>query len=234
MKPILFSLLVAAFFISCSAQINGSLNIDASADLTLYAALEPRIGTLIRALSRAGGGTGALIIDGPSIGRSMAAAPGIKAASFTNASSSAIEGTISLSRVDEFLALPSQAAATRFITYELSGAGGRIIIHLDRNSGPEIIPLISRDVLDYLTALMAPVVTGETLSRADYLNLVSMVYGKPVADEMAGAYIRASIAFPGSITVIKGGTAVDNRAEFNIPLLDLLVLERALDYQVSW
>lgn len=234
MKPILFGLFVVAFFASCSAQINGSLNIDASADVTLHAALEPRMATLIRALSRAGGGTGTQIIDGPSIGRSMAVAPGIKSVSFTNVNSSTIEGTISLYRVDEFLAIPSRAATTRFITYEQSGAGGQITIHLDRNSGPQIIPLISRDVVDYLTALMAPVVTGETLSRADYLDLVAMVYGKPVADEIATARIRASIAFPGPITAIKGGVATNNRTEFDIPLLDLLVLERDLDYQVSW
>lgn len=234
MKHILLSLFVVAFFASCSAQINGSLNVDASADVTLRAALEPRIATLIRTLSRVGGETGAQIIDGPSIGRSMAVAPGIKAASFTNVNSSTIEGTISLYRVDEFLAIPSRAVATRFITYEQSGAGGQITIHLDRSSGPQIIPLISRDVVDYLTALMAPVVTGETLSRADYLSLVTMIYGKPVADEMATARIRASIAFPATVTAIKGGVAVDNRAEFDIPLLDLLVLERALDYQVSW
>ncbi|MDR1324740.1 MAG: hypothetical protein LBK00_01745 [Treponema sp.] len=234
MKHILFSLFVVAFFASCSAQINGSLNIDASADVTLYAALEPRMATLIRTLSRVGGGTGAQIIDGQAIGRSMAVAPGIKAASFANVNSSTIEGAISLYRVDEFLALPSRAVATRFITYEQNGEGGQITIHLDRSSGPQIIPLISRDVVDYLTALMAPVVTGETLSRADYLNLVTMVYGKPVADEMAAARIRASIAFPGPITAINGGVATDDRAEFDIPLLDLLVLEHALAYQVSW
>ncbi|MDR2418590.1 MAG: hypothetical protein LBD79_06005 [Treponema sp.] len=234
MKLILFSLFIVVLFVSCSAQINGCLNVDASADVTLHAALEPRMATLIRALSRAGSGTSTQIIDGPSIGRSMAVAPGIKAVSFTNVNSTAIEGTISLYRVDEFLALPSRAVATRFITYEQSGEGGQITIHLDRSSGPQIIPLISRDVVDYLTALMAPVVTSETLSSADYLNLVTMVYGKPVADEMAAARIRASIAFPGTIIAIKGGVAADNRAEFDIPLLDLLVLERALDYQVSW
>ncbi|MDR1400239.1 MAG: hypothetical protein LBJ41_09980 [Treponema sp.] len=234
MKHILLSLFVVAFFASCSAQINGSLNVDASADVTLRAALEPRIATLIRALSRVSGGTGTQIIDGPSIGRSMAVAPGIKAVSFTNVNSSTIEGTISLYRVDEFLAIPSRVVTTRFITYEQSGAGGQITIHLDRSSGPQIIPLISRDIVDYLTALMAPVVTGETLSRADYLDLVSNIYGKPVADEMAAARIRASIAFPGTVIAIKGGVAVDNRAEFDIPLLDLLVLERDLDYQVNW
>jgi hypothetical protein len=234
MKHILLSLLVFTFFVSCSAQITGSLNIDASADLSLRAALEPRMAVLIRVLSRAGGGTGDQVIDGPAIGRSMAVAPGIKTASFTNVNSSTIEGTISLFRVDEFLALPSRAVATRFITYEQSGAGGQITIHLDRSSGPQIIPLISRDVVDYLSALMAPVVTGETLSRAEYLSLVTTVYGKPVADEMAAARIRASIAFPAPVTAVKGGVASGNRAEFDIPLLDLLVLERALDYQVKW
>jgi hypothetical protein len=81
---------------------------------------------------------------------------------------------------------------------------------------------------------MAPLATGEVLSRAEYLDLVASVYGRPVADEIAGGRIRASIDFPGPVGAVRGGTFSGKRAEFDIPLLDLLVLEQPLNCEVTW
>jgi hypothetical protein len=72
------------------------------------------------------------------------------------------------------------------------------------------------------------------LSREEYLALVSSLYGQAVADEISQGSIRASISFPGPISAVKGGTWTGNRAGFDIPLADLLVLETPLVYEVRW
>jgi hypothetical protein len=89
-------------------------------------------------------------------------------------------------------------------------------------------------VEEYLSALMAPVVLGEYMSSGEYLSLISMVYGRPLADEIAEARIKASIEFPRPVTSVSGGSSSGKRAEFDIPLLDILVLERPLRYEVYW
>jgi hypothetical protein len=94
--------------------------------------------------------------------------------------------------------------------------------------------LLSPEVRDYLSALMAPVATGETLTQKEYLALVQSVYGKGLAEEIASAKITLTIDFPGTISVIQGGKATKNRGVFTIPLGDLLVLERPLRYEVAW
>jgi hypothetical protein len=81
---------------------------------------------------------------------------------------------------------------------------------------------------------MAPVATGETLSRTEYLNLVSTIYGRPVADEIAAARILVTLEFPRPVSEILGGTARDRKAQFDISLPDLLVLEQPLRYEVYW
>jgi hypothetical protein len=64
--------------------------------------------------------------------------------------------------------------------------------------------------------------------------MVSTVYGKGIADEIAQSAIRASIEFPGPVQSVRGGTFSGSRADFTIPLLDMLVLETPLSYEAVW
>ena len=218
-------------FFSCTARINGPLNPDGSADISINASLEPRTAALIRNLSAAAGApAGALILDGPAIARSMSEAPGVSSVSFENTGPAAIDGNARISRIGEFLA----SSRSNFISFEQGPAGGHCQISINRETSPEILALLSPEVAVYLAALMAPIATGEALDRAEYLFLVSTVYSRAIADEISGSRIRASVTFPGNISSVKGGTYTGRRADFDIPLLDLLVLETPLSYEVNW
>ncbi|MDR2619096.1 MAG: hypothetical protein LBC62_09525 [Treponema sp.] len=219
---------------SCSARIDGTVREGGQADLAVRTALEPRMSALIRSFQAAlGSGPAELILDGPAIGRSMAAAPGIGSVSLKNSGPAALEGDIKVAHAGDFLS----AGEKKFITFtEISGGvpSGSIVIALDRETAPEVIALLSADAVDYLSALMAPAATGEILSRQEYLELVASLYGKAVADEISSARIRAYLDFPGPVVSVRSGTASGRRAEFEVPLLDLLVLDRPLRYEVNW
>jgi hypothetical protein len=232
-------------FLSCTARINGSLSGDGQANLQIYAALEPRMTMLLNGLAAASGmmRPGAPLLDGPAIAASMAAAPGVASVSFQNTSPVSIEGPIAISKVGDFLA-PGMVGGKNqnFISFFLNppavgstaASGGRCSINLSLTTGPEVLALISPDIGAYLAALMAPLATGEALKKRDYIALVTSVYGKGIADEIAQASIRASIDFPGPVQSARGGTFSGRRAEFTIPLLDVLVLETPLRYEVIW
>jgi hypothetical protein len=223
----------ALLFVSCSANISGRLEQDASGSLSLKAALEPKTAALIRSFSKISGKsqTGPLL-DSQAINRSLQTAPGISTVSLKNTAPEAIEGTIAVGKIGDFLAAKK---GNRFVTFEPSGAsGGRLAVHLDRESGQEIISLISRDTSDYLSALMAPLATGEKLSKAEYLTLVASIYDKAVADEIARSKLNAVLSVPGRIRNVKGGAFTGREARFELPLLDILVLERPLDYEIVW
>jgi hypothetical protein len=219
---------------SCTARINGSLQGDGQADLYIYAQLEPGMTRLIRGLAAVSGPVqpGAPVLDGPAIAASMSSAPGIASVSFKNTAPAAIEGPIKIARIGDFLA-PTKRS---FITFEQNGAaaGGRCTINLSLDTGPEILSLISPEMSGYLTALMAPMATGEAMTKPEYLMLVGTIYNRSVADEISRAFIHASIDFPGTVRSVKGGTFSGRRAEFAIPLLDILVLETPLSYEVDW
>ncbi|MDR2110124.1 MAG: hypothetical protein LBP32_02320 [Spirochaetaceae bacterium] len=246
-------ILILMPFLSCSARIEGALRHEGSAKLSMEASLAPGTASLIRTLSRAwdsGGDPDAVIIDGPAISRSMGAAPGITGVSLKNNGPAAVAGEIHIDPVDAFLSLPEgrggpaggtvggKADPRRFIVYEPRRASppspGRLTITLDRDSAPMVLSLMSEEVKAYLAALMAPAATGEVLSKADYLDQVGWTYGRAVADEIAAARVTAKLGFPGPVSGVRGGTFSGAQALFDIPLVDLLVLESPLEYEVRW
>ena len=230
----LFFVIAPLLFASCASRINGTLRESGQASLTVSASLQPHMASLIRSLAAISGSVPAdgLILDGAAIAASMSAAPGIASVSFRNTAPAAFEGPVSISQIGDFLAPGSGGGG--FISFEQGVSGGRCVITLNRDSGPGLLSLISPDIADYLSALMAPLATGESLSKTEYLVLVSAVYGRAVADEISQSLIRASIEFPGPVRAVQGGTFQGRRADFMIPLLDILVLETPLSYEVSW
>jgi hypothetical protein len=221
------------FFVSCSGQVNGVLNQDGSAELSLEIALGKNMAERLRMLNRIiqGADTEAPLLDGPVIASSMAAAPGISSVSLRNLNPAAIAGTISISRVDAFLALPVKTAGTPFIRYD---PAGRLVIFLNREMGPRLLTLLSEDVLDYLSTLAAPVATGMSLTKAAYRDIVASLHGPQTAEEIASARISITIEFPRPVREVRGGAARDRSVRFDLPLIDLLVLEQPLIYEVVW
>jgi hypothetical protein len=247
-KAILFILMpvILSLFAGCAGRIDGKIRQDGSAELGLEITITPRMAAMLRSLSSLGGAARSAagsalrnevpVISGPAIGRSMAAAPGILSAELVNTGPAGIAGTISVSRVDELFAMDGAPERKRFIALESGGetADKRLFIVLDRAIAPQLLAMISADIRDYLSALFAPAATGDSLSKAEYLELVADIYGKALADEIAAAEIAVAIVFPGTISSVKGGTFTGASANFAIALADILVLENPLEYEVVW
>jgi len=223
-------------FFSCTARIDGVLAANGSANLTVSMSLGQRITSLIRSFSVAGGQQADQTIDGASIARSMTGAPGISSVTFRNTSASAVEGRIVISHISEFFSAAGidNNSGKRFITFEQKNSGGRCVINLDRENAPAILESLSPEITDYLTAILAPIAIGDEMTKPEYLELVASFYSKAVSDEIAASRVRASIEFPANITAVKGGSSSGRRAVFDISLLDLLVLETPLNYEVIW
>ncbi|MDR3276668.1 MAG: hypothetical protein LBT11_05605 [Treponema sp.] len=220
----LFSLSLIASLAACSGRISGALASDGQAEFSLEISL---VKSLVPIMGNA--------LNAREIAQSFAAVPGVESVNLRELSSSSLEGSVKLSRIDHFLALPVSASGKQFIRYEEAGQGlSRLVISLDRSISPQIAALLSEDVRDYLSALIPPAVTGEDLSKEEYLALISAIYSRTMMNEIRDARISLSIDFPRPIQRIQGGAYRDRRAEFTLSLLDLLVLEQPITWEVSW
>jgi hypothetical protein len=230
----LLALLVLGFA-SCGASISGRLERGGAGDFNVSAALTPAVAGKIRgflALTQGNPGGGEFLIDAQAIASSMSQAPGVAGASFLNTGPASLEGPVRIASAGEFLA-PSGRAG--FISFqENPGGGGRASITLNRETAPAMLALISPDVTYNLMFLFAPIATGDELSKEEYLTQVTLIHGEAAAAEISGALIRASVEFPGPLVSVRGGSFSGSRAEFAIPLADLLVLEQPLSYEAVW
>lgn len=222
----------------CSAKIEGNLYQNGSAELRVEAALEPQMISLLRRFQALGGASAAgntPVLDGPAMAQSMTAAPGIASVSFHNTGPAAIAGTIGIFRVDDFLSQPNQAGGSSFITYD---PAGMLRLSLDRRSAPQVFKLFSPELKDYLTNLMAPAADvefqKEIHTKKEYLEMLGFIYPAGLVQEIAAARISALLDFPGPVTGVQGGGAQGRQARFSIPLIDVLVLETPLVYEVRW
>jgi len=232
-RPLYFCLFAVLLLCSCTARIAGRIDQGGAGTFTVNAGLQPRFSALIESFKALGEEQGGAIINGPQIAASMARAPGIASVSFRNTAPEAIDGSVNISAIGDFLA---PGGTTGFIRFERGpgGQGGRCTITISLETGPKLLSLISPEIAEYLEALMAPIATGEVMTGAKYLEEVGKMWGTGISAEIAEASIRASIDFPGAISSVSNGTFTGRRAEFNIPLRELLVLETPLQYEVVW
>ena len=208
--------------------------------MAITASLEPRISTIIRAMGSVMGGAGSdIILDGASIGMSIAAVPEVQSAVLVNTGPAALDGRIVINKIDDFLSVTGKTPFIKYSENRINGQStGRILISLDLETAPDFLTLLSEEAVNYLVALMAPAALGEPLTKSEYLFLVSTVYGQAAANEIRDAKINAVIQLPGPVKTVTGGSAnsVANgaRANFEIPLIDILVLETPQSWEITW
>jgi hypothetical protein len=220
---------------SCGASISGKLERGGTGDFNVSAALAPAVTGKIRdflALSRENSEGGEFLINAQAIAFSMSKAPGVAQAGFRNTGPASLEGPVKIASIGDFLAPSGKAGFINF--QENPGGGGRAAITISRETAPDMLALISADVTYNLMLLFAPIATGDNLSKEEYLTQVRLIHGDAVAAEINQARIQASVEFPGSLVSVRGGAFSGKKAEFTIPLVDLLVLEQPLSYEVVW
>ncbi len=214
-------------FVSCAARYDVALTAEGAASIELSASVGPRTANLIANLAGTPAGDAVPLLDASEIGRALRSSAGVRAVDLRNRDPRSLAGRVS---VDDF----SRFLSPRFIRVERTGSGGRASIDLDRSSAAELLASLSPDIGDYLSALMAPVSTGDSMTAEEYVGLVSSVYGEGVAREIREARVLVSLDLPGEAFDVKGGTAAGRAAEFTLPLLDFLTLEKPISLGASW
>ncbi|MDR2865518.1 MAG: hypothetical protein LBV68_07920 [Spirochaetaceae bacterium] len=229
-------LFLSALSIGCSARISGTLNAAGRADLSINAGLGPKASAMMSRILSGTGASQSVLLDAQMLNTSLSRLPGIEKALFINKTADSIEGELVITKIDELISKSSGTAgpASQFVSWEQKGHGGKTVFYLDKTNGPKLIALLSPELSSYLSSIMAPLVTGEELMKKEYLDLISAVYGGAIAQEIAASRIKVSLKFPAKISGIKGGVYKDNTAEFDISLLDILVVETPLSYEIVW
>jgi hypothetical protein len=231
------------FAAACSTNISGKITKTGGADLSLKTNLAPKTVNLLLSISgKMDGGAknsekNITLLDAEQINEALRQTQGVKSVALHNQSPQGIQGKVEIAEIDKFLSFAGNKTAPNaraFSVWQSDAQGGKLSVMLSRSNSQAILASISPDLIDYLSAIMAPCATGENLSKAEYVDLVASVYGKDIVSEIKSASFKASLTMPKSVKSVKGGTKTGDRADFDIPLLDILVLDKALVYEIEF
>ena len=99
--------------------------------------------------------------------------------------------------------------------------------------------MLSEDDREYIDLLMAPAITGENLSAAEYEDLIKQGYGEKLAKELKKSKFNISLTCPrkiNSITIKPFGSVSKNgnKGTVDIPLSELLCVHEPIFIEVKF
>ncbi len=221
---------------SCAARYDAVLREDGSARITVSARLATSALRLAENLAAFSSGpsraSNASPIDAASIGSSLRGAPSVSAVTMSNGVDGALSGSFTVQSLEALLA--DRLPGTNPIVFRSSASGGSLSLRLDKESVPELLLLASPELNDWLTALFAPIATGESLSKEEHRSLLAAFYSEQLADDLYASKVTLTLTLPGPVASISGGTAKGSDATFVLSMGDLLLMESPIQLSCSW
>jgi hypothetical protein len=183
------------------------------------------------------------LVNAALLNTSLGAAPGVKSARFSNSGASALKGPVEIGDLGAFLAAGNTLANASPLTVTLNADGGELSLKLDLAAGTRFASLLSPELSDALTALLAPVASGDPMSEKEYLAFVGSVYGMAVRREIEQSSVDVLLELPGTVTMVSGsggivaeptGGGAGRQVKMTCWLASLLVLERPAELLITW
>ncbi|MCK9462548.1 MAG: hypothetical protein M0R80_23245 [Proteobacteria bacterium] len=107
-----------------------------------------------------------------------------------------------------------------------------IALHLDRDSAKQVGTLFSA-VSNPAFKEMSPR-EQRTRTEKEYLEAIEFAVGKEGPPLMKGSYLELTVRPNGEIVSQVGGKIMNGTAVFNVPLMRMIMLEKPLDYSVTF
>ncbi len=192
-------LLVSFAFFSCAIDSSIQLDKNDGADISLFFSCGETVESTLRNLFSLESDT--KIFDETDVRKSCEAS-GFTVKSLTFTGSASMKLVI---HTDDFAKAFSSVPGA--ITLEKNS----IAINLNQKVISSIVAILPPEATDYLDLLMAPVFSEEESTPAEYIELISAVYGNSLASEMKNAKINITLSSP-----------TNKKQLFAIPLVELL------------
>jgi hypothetical protein len=218
---------------SCQAKVVGDLRQDGSARLDFKAEIPAAIAAKLRKL---GGGTAtatAPLFDAKSLRSSIAAKPYLGLIELSQPSPESIKGAILVRSLAAAASSPD-FAKTGTIAYSTGAGWAELSFKLDRSKAEAVRSLAPGLDPDLLEALSPPALDEEGLSAAEYRTMLKSVLGEKAMPAMEAATIELALTAPGAALSSKGGSLDGSTLSVKIPLIDLLVLEKPIEFGLRW
>lgn len=159
---------------------------------------------------------------------------------FSSGKNGSISFTISTKDLNSAFKDYSKGEIPEIISLEQKNDSGIIQNIAEISINPEnlntILAHFPPETRDYIDILMAPVFTGEDLTKEEYIQLIKAAYGEKLAGELAVENLNLELEFPSKkLKVFLNGeekSLSDNN--LIIPLADFLTMSKGFSIKMIW
>jgi len=219
-----------------SCTVNQTLDIaaDGSATLATHAEVAPLLHDYLASLAEAGGGT---LVDGrvfepAAVRKSFQSRPGVVVQNVAAPTASSLDLDLAFDSFSYALEHQEALAATGAAALSDDGDATTLTLRFDRATWSGIsalVPPLQNPILQQLGPQGTAPVT-----ESDYLSMISFSIGEAAPGLLRKSFVTLTVRPAGEILSQSGGTRNADSVVFRIPLLRLLVLDRPLQYSVTY
>ena len=222
------------FLVSCTVNQTLVIAADGSGTLTTHAEVAPLLHDYLAGLAEAGGSglPGGRVFEPEAVRKSFQSRPGVIVQKVEAPTASSLDLELAFDSLSWTLDHQEALASTGAATITEDGEARTLRLRFDRATWSGIsalVPPLQNPVLQQL----GPQGTG-TVSESDYLSMISFSIGDSAPALLRKSFVTLTVRPQGDILSQAGGTRNADSVVFRIPLLRLLVLDRPLEYSVTY
>ncbi len=228
------------FLSSCAMRQEAFLGKDGSGSVKFRIQLQPFFMDYIRDMAEVAADNGAnstvvkdRIFDTDKIRQDLETRPGVKVTRLASPKPDALEGEFTFRDVEAVFRGEKQLAQAGVISFTRKGNVKTLQLHLDRKNFGQVAaltPLLQNPIFESLGPQ-----ENEGVSEQDYLDMMQFAMGDPAPKGIRDSLIELKVTVQGKVASVMGGTLQkDGSVLFQIPLIRVLLLDRPLDYALSF
>jgi hypothetical protein len=230
------AILFGLFSMSCTVNQSITIRNDGSGTLSMRADVSKLLREYIGSLSEVSGkpapAVGGNFFDAATIRKDFEARKGLTVKKAATPTPSSFELELAYTSIRDIFSSDDTLKSAGALAWSDEGGRKTLKLHLDRTNYTQLSALFPM-LKDPAIAGMGPQV-NDTITDAEYLDMIKFSLGDDGPGLLKKSFITLTIDPEGEIISQTGGTVNGGSVVFRIPLLRLLVLDKPLDYSVSF
>jgi hypothetical protein len=233
-----FGVVILAVLLAASCTVNQTISIrnDGSGTLSMHAEVTKLLHDYLASLAEVSGKSGLMaggkVFDAAAMKKDFEARKGITVKRVVTPTPDSVDMDLAYTSLRDVFSQDDTLKSTGAMVYSEADGKKTVKLHLDRSNYTQLsrlFPLLN----DPTVAGLGPQV-NDTITDAEYLEMIKFSLGDDGPGLLKKSFITLTIDPEGDIISQTGGTISGGAVVFRIPLLRLLVLDKPLDYSVTF
>jgi hypothetical protein len=230
------AVVIAIAAASCSVSQTIVIKADGSGTVAMHAEVSTLLHEYLASLAELSGKpglmTGGKVFDAAAIRKDFEARPGVTVRKAVTPTPDSLDLELAYASIQDVFAKDATLKIAGALAYSETGGTKSVKLHLDRTNYTQLSSLFPM-LKDPTLASLGPQV-NDTITDDEYLEMVRFSLGDDGPALLKKSFVTLTIDPEGEIVSQSGGTVSGGAVTFRIPLLRLLVLDKPLDFSVTF